>query len=192
MIFKCSLKRHQTLDGLCSPQGQLWPRDCLYDFCLLLTPVWLAGRGPTAPRSVLLCHVTGEQAWVIQSHPQCSLRTEGVACERRRCRWGSVPACVPGPEWRGRGRRVARGVLAPCAVSSSPFPASTRYFFVSFSQVCVCCRYHTRFVLAVFLGMGKAGQSATCFLETFEGSCTDSLESGLVAGGVLVGCGHSR
>lgn len=84
-----------------------------------------------------------------------------------------------------------RGVLAPCAVSSSsPSPTSTRYFFVSFSQVCVCCRYHTRFVLAVFLGMGIAGQSATCFLENFEGSCTDSLESGLVAGGVPVGCGH--
>ena len=73
-----------------------------------------------------------------------------------------------------------------------PFPTSTRYFFVSFSQVCVCCLYHTRFVLAVFLGMGKAGQSATCFLETFEGSCTDSLESGLVAGGVPVGCGNPR
>lgn len=71
-----------------------------------------------------------------------------------------------------------------------PSPTSTRYFFVSFSQVCFCCRYHTRFVLAVFLGMGIAGQSATCFLENFEGSCTDSLESGLVAGGVPVGCGH--
>lgn len=64
-----------------------------------------------------------------------------------------------------------RGVLAPCAVSSSsPFPTSTRYFFVSFSQVCVAVVTTPGLFLLFFWAWGKLDSQPLAFWRLLRGT----------------------
>ena len=167
-------KGTKLLMGYAAPWGQLWFWDCLYDFRLLLTPVWLAGRGPTAPRSVLLCHVTGEQAWVIQSHPSANWEPRAWRVSAGAADGTLSPLVSPVQSGVAVAAVWLRGVLAPCAVSSPPPPAPFLLplaIFLSPLVRCVSAVFTTPgLFLLFFWAWGKLDSQPLAFWRLLRGA----------------------
>lgn len=95
-----------------------------------------------------------------------------MACERRRCRWDSVPACVPGPAWRGRGRRVAPWCpRSLCCIFFLPFSYFHSLFFLSPLVRCVSAVVTTPgLFLLFFWAWGKLDSQPLAFWRLLRGT----------------------